>query len=330
MKKFILFVILLGLVGLGLVSFLPGYLSQASNEDTVDIVVASGSSLSKVAEDLSDKGIIRSKLWFRYKGQDIATNIKPGNYEIGPQLAIEDIFEIIQRGEQEEQITLTFPEGFILYQFAQRIEEAGLGTADEFIEATNNYFDSKGYTFDTSDLYFKMEGYLFPDTYRFTKKQSMDEIVSVLASTMEEVFTDEYRARADELGLSVHEVLTIASLIEREAYNDAERSAISGVIYNRLEIDMILQIDATVIYGLGEGKEHMDRVLYADLKVDNPYSTYMNVGFPPGPIASPGKNSIKAALYPEDHDYFYYVLGNDGHVFSKTYDEHKQNISKYR
>ena len=293
-------------------------------------MVPRGANLSTVAEDLYKKGIIRSRLWFRYSGQEIAMNIKPGNYEIEPELSIDDIYEIIQRGEQEEQLEITFPEGFILYQFAQKIEEAGLGTAEEFIETSNEYFNSKGYEFDTSNLYFNMEGYLFPDTYFFTKNQSMEEIISKLVSTMENVFTDEYRTRAEELGLSLHEVLTLASLVEREAYKDTERATISGVIHNRLDIDMILQIDATVIYGIGQGKEHMTRVLYADLEKDNPYNTYIYPGLPPGPIASPGRNSIEAALYPEDHDYFYYVMADDGHVFSKTFAEHQRNVNKYR
>lgn len=330
MKKILIFIMILGIMVIGAISFLPEYLSQGMNNEVVNIIIPRGATLSTVAEELHDNGVIRSKLWFRYKGQDIARYIKPGNYEIQSGLEIYDIFEIIQKGEQEEQIAVTFPEGFILYQFAQRIEESGLGTADEFIEATNEYFISKGYTFDTSNLYFNMEGYLFPDTYYFTKNQSMDQIVSKLASTMEDVFTDQYKSRAEELGLSLHDVLTIASLIEREAYSDAERAKVSGVIYNRLDIGMLLQIDATVIYGLGEGKEHMTRVLYADLEKDNPYNTYKNTGFPPGPIASPGRNSIEAALYPENHDYFYYVLGDNGHVFSKTYDEHLRNVSKYR
>lgn len=330
MKKFLIVLIILIVIGVGAVAFLPGYLSKTSNSEPVTVEVPSGANLSTVAEDLYDKGVIRSKLWFRYKGREISKNIKPGTYEIDTGLALEDIFEIIQQGEQEEQVTITFPEGFILYQFAERIEEAGLGTKEEFIEATNRYFESKGYDFDTTDIYFNMEGYLFPDTYKFGVNQSMDEIVAKLAGTMEAVFTDEYKARADELGLSMHEVLTLASLIEREAYNDEERAAVSGVIHNRLDIDMILQIDATVIYGIGEGKEHKTQVLLDDLKVDNPYNTYMYKGLPPGPIACPGAKSIEAVLYPESHNYFYYVLGDNGHVFSKTFEEHQANIRKYR
>lgn len=329
MKKLSIFIVVVLLFTIGLINYLPGYLSESTNMELVEIVISGGSTLSDVAEDLYNNGIIRSNLWFRYKGRDIAHNIKPGTYTIEPNSNIEEIYEIIQQGEQEEQIKVTFPEGFTLYQFAEKIEEKGLGSAEEFINATNEYYYSKNYDFDTTDLYFNMEGYLFPDTYLFTRDQSMEDIVTILVSTMENVFTEEYNNRSKELNLTRHQVLTIASLIEREAYNDEERAAISGVIYNRLKVDMPLQIDATVIYGKGEGKEHMTRVLYKDLEIDNPFNTYKNSGLLPGPIASPGKNSIYAALYREDHDYFYYVLGDNGHVFSRTFDEHKQNVSKY-
>lgn len=330
MKIFLFIIVLALILGFAAFTYLPGYLSVSNNESSVEVEVLKGASLSSVAENLYEKGVIRSKLWFRYNGQDIAKNIKPGKYTFAPGLSIEQIYELLQKGEQEEQIKITFPEGFILYEFAQRIEEEGLGNSDGFIKATNDYFNSKGYDFDTSKLYYNLEGYLFPDTYNFTKKQSLDEIVEKLVATMENVFTEEDRLRAEELGLTTHEILTIASLIEREAFDDKERATISGVIYNRLKIDMLLQIDATVIYGIGEGKEHMTRVLYADLEKDNPFNTYKNIGLPPGPIASPGKNSIKAALYPEEHDYFYYVFGDSGHVFSKTYDEHINNVNKYK
>lgn len=330
MKKFLVLIVILIIAGFVTYKFLPNYLTETKNDESISFEVKKGASLSSVAQDLYDEGVIRSKLWFRYKGQDMAKNIKPGTYDLEPELDIYKIYEIIQKGEQEEQIKLTFPEGFILHQFAEKIEEAQLGTAEEFIQATEDYFELKGYDIDTSNLYFKMEGYLFPDTYYFTKKQSIDEIVKKLATTMDSVFTDEYNAKAKDMGLSRHQLLTIASLIEREAYNDAERATIAGVIYNRLDKGMLLQIDATVIYGLGEGKEHMTRVLYADLEKDNPFNTYRNTSLPPGPIASPGKKSIEAALYPEDHDYLYYVLGEGGHVFAKTFNEHKINVNKYR
>ena len=332
MKKSYLFLFLIIIIAISIftVRFLPDYLSVTYNDLPVEIEVKKGANLNSVAEDLYEKNIIRSRLWFRYNGQDIARSIKPGTYTIPSKVELNEVYEILQNGEDESQIKLTFPEGFILYQFAKKVEESGLASSEEFIKETDDYFNKMGYTFDPSNLYFKMEGYLFPDTYYFTKDQSVTEIVTKLAETMEDVFTDEYLNKAKEMNLTTHDVLTIASLIEREADNDEERARISGVIYNRLDIGMPLQIDASVIYGLGEGKEHKTKVLLEDLKVDNPFNTYKNPGLPPGPIASPGKKSIQAALYPEEHDYFYYVMGENGHVFAKTFAEHENNIKKYR
>lgn len=332
MKKILVLLILIIIIGIGGVFLVPDFLSQASNNGEVEIVVAEGDSLSSVAEKLYEKEAIRSRYWFRYKGSEIASNVKPGTYTIPANANIDEIYEIIQVGEKEEHIAVTFPEGFILYQFAERVESVGIGSKDEFIEATNSYFQAGDYNIDTSNLYFNMEGYLFPDTYHFTLDQTVDDVVKTLATAMDNVFTDEYVNRMEELNLTRHQVLTVAALIEREAYNDEERETISGVIYNRINEPMRLQIDATVIYGKGEGKEHMDRVLYADLEEDNPYNTYRNDGLPPGPIASPSRNSIHAALYPEDHEYLFYVLSenHDGHVFAKTYQEHLVNEQAYK
>lgn len=332
MKKILIILGLVIIIATASLAFLPDYLSKTANNKDVEIKVEEGDNLSTVAEDLYEKDVIKSRYWFRYKGSDIAANIKPGSYIIPSKVDIEQVYDIIQEGEEKEYLSITFPEGFILYQFAEKVEQEGIASRDEFIDATNRYFQDESYDFDTSNHYYNMEGYLFPDTYHFTYDQTIDEIVKTLASTMDSVFTEEYLNRMEELNLSKNQVLTIASLIERESYNDQERGTISGVIYNRLNKPMPLQIDATVIYGKGEGKEHMTRVLYADLEEDNPYNTYKNQGLPPGPIASPGKNSIHAALYPEDHNYLFYVLSenHDGHVFAETYEEHLANERAYK
>lgn len=332
MKKFLVFLGILILIGVGSILFLPDYLSNTGNTQEVEIIVEDGDNLYTVAEELYERDVIRSRYWFRYNGTHMASNIKPGTYTIPPNTHIENIYELIQVGEEEEYVAITFPEGYILYQFAQRVEEAGIGTSEEFIEATDRYYEENSLDFDTINHYFNMEGYLFPDTYHFNLDDTVNDVVRTLVTTMDSIFTGEYVNRMEELNLSKHEVLTIASLIERESYNDAERETIAGVIFNRLNQPMALQIDATVIYGKGEGKEHMTRVLYADLEEDNPYNTYRNQGLPPGPIASPGKNSIHAALHPEDHEYLFYVLSedHDGHVFAETYDEHLENERAYK
>lgn len=312
--------------------FLPSYLSTVTNSDVVEITVPEGASLSYVSNILFDKGVIKSKLWFRHKAKEaqIDQKIKPGTYLIPSNSTFENIFALLEKGVADKYTVLTIPEGYTLYQIAQKVEELDLGTKEEFIEATEKYFNNN-YSFDTANLFFKLEGYLYPDTYYFTKKQTIDDIVNQLTQTMDNVFTEEYVKKTEELGFSKHEMLTIASLIEREAKHNAERPAISGVIYNRLENGMLLQIDATVIYGIGEGKEHKTTIYQSELDKPGPFNTYTEEGLPPGPIASPGKESIKAALFPEKHNYLYYVLSpeEDKHVFNETYDEHLKDRAKY-
>lgn len=332
MKKFIYILAAVVVLGIGSFLFIPSYLSTVANTDVIEITVPEGASMDYVSKVLFDKGIIKSKTWFRYKAKksQVDKKIKPGTYSIPSNSDFEDIFELLEKGVADEHTVLTIPEGFTLYQIAQKIEDLGLGTKNEFINVTEKYFDDN-YDFDTSDLYFKMEGYLYPDTYHFTKKQTVNDIVDQLAQAMNDVLTEEYMEKAKKLGFSKHEVLTIASLIEREAKHDGERATISGVIHNRLEKDMLLQIDATVIYEEGKGKEHKAVIYQSELDKPGQFNTYTENGLPPGPIASPGKESIKAALYPEKHDYLYYVLSpeEDGHVFNENYEEHLRDREKY-
>lgn len=332
MKRMLLVLVLLILVvGVGGFFFLPAYLNKAINENEEILTVESGDSLSIVSTKLYDSGTIRSKLWFRYKGKEIATKIKPGSYKIEKDLTIQDIYSIIQEGDKELPIVVTFPEGFILYQFASKLEESGISTRDDFIKKTEEFYNANlNQDFSNEDLFFSMEGYLFPETYYFSSKQTIEEIIYTLFKTGIDAWNDDMLAQFQQSQYNKHQILTIASLIEREAYNDEERERISGVIYNRLRLGMPLQIDATVIYGIGEGKEHMSKVSFKDLESDNPFNTYVINGIPAGPIANPGKNSIYASLFPEDHEYLYYVMGENGHIFSKTFEEHKINADKYR
>lgn len=333
MRKVIYILIVIGiLVGVSAL-FLPSYLSTTANTDVVEITVPKGASLNHVSNTLHDNGVIKNKIWFKYRAKEsqVDRSIKPGTYLIQPDSNLVDIFELLEEGIPEEPIILTIPEGYTLYQIAERIASLGFGTKNEFINATKEIFESGNYSFNTENLYFEMEGYLYPDTYYFIERQTVSDIANHLIETTNNIFTEEYKNKADELNLSIHEVLTLASLIEREAKHDAEKSTISGVIHNRLDIDMILQIDASVIYGVGEGKEHNSIIYQSDLDRKEPFNTYKVPGLPPGPIASPSKSSIHAALYPDNHEYLYYVLSpeEDGHVFSKTYDEHLINRAKY-
>ncbi|NBG89094.1 endolytic transglycosylase MltG [Isachenkonia alkalipeptolytica] len=313
-------------------SLIPNYLSTGANEETVTVEISEGDSLRTVANTLHEEGVIRNRYWFRRQAgeEGVDRNIRPGTYEIPPEEPFTEIFEILQVGEQRESVAVTFPEGFTLYEMGARVEDSGLATREEFIEATEDYYENQALSFDADPLFFSLEGYLYPDTYHFDEDQSAMEIVEIMANRMNQVFTTEDYELMDERDLSLHEILTKASLIERETAFDEESDLIAGVIENRLNQEMRLQIDASVIYAVGEGEEHITRVLYEHLEVENPYNTYRYHGLPPGPIAAPRESSIRAALEPAEHDYLFYVVGTEGHVFAETYDEHLENVAAYR
>ena len=326
-----LFFVLLAGTALGALMLAPTFLTETLHTETVTLNVEEGDSLHRVSEKLSDKGVVRSAMWFRREGQTagVDRNIRPGEYQIEPGSSFDDIFELIQTGTQRDQIRITFPEGYTLYQMGGRLEENGLTTREAFLEATEAYFDNLDLEFDADPLFFPMEGYLFPDTYFFEEDYTAEQIVSVMARQMEKVLAD-YIDLAAEKDMTLHELLTIASLVEKEAFGDHERDTIAGVIFNRLEIDMLLQFCSSVLYGLDDGKELANRLLYRDLEVMHPFNTYQFKGLPPGPIANPGRASIEAALNPESHDYLYFVVGNGGHNFSRDYQDHTQNVEAYR
>jgi len=299
----------------------------------VEFTVVEGDSLHRVSEKLKNEGVIHSALWFRRKGQEegIDRLIKPGTLVIEPGSSIQDVFgQLIVDRQLREQIRVTFPEGFTLYQMANRLEEQEIVRAEDFLEAVEAHYQAGSYDFDHAQLYYPLEGYLFPDTYFFEVGVSAEDIVRVMARQMDQVLTPEWRQRAEEMGLSIHEVLTLASLVEKEAFGDFERPTIAGVVYNRLEINMLLQFCSSVIYGLDDGKELANRLLYRDLEERHPFNTYQFNGIPPGPIANPGRASIEATLYPEDNDYLYFVVGDNGHNFSREYRDHLKNVEAYR
>lgn len=329
----VLFVLILATLAAGALILVPPMLSYTVNSEPVSFTIEEGDSLYRVSERLKDEGVIRSTLWFRRKGQEegIARLIKPGTLVIEPGSSIQDVFaQLVIHRQQREQVRVTFPEGFTVFQMAQRLEEQDIVTAEAFLNAVQAYYEAGDFDFDDSQLFFPLEGYLFPDTYFFEVGVTAEEIVRVMVRQMDQVLTQEWRQRAEELGLSVHELLTLASLVEKEAFGDFERPTIAGVVYNRLEIGMLLQFCSSVIYGLDDGRELANRLLYKDLEVMHPFNTYQFKGLPPGPIANPGRASIEAALYPEEHDYLFFVVGDGGHNFSREFRDHLKNVEAYR
>lgn len=292
-------------------------------QGTKFVTIPAGVSAGKVANMLAENGIIHSAFGFRLltKISGKSDKLKPGAYELDPSMAPIAIINKIANGECSES-WITFPEGFTVTQIAERIEEERIGKADEFFQ--NALYNGANFQTNFPHPGNSLEGYLFPDTYLAPSGSPSNKIIEDMLKCFERKVAVPMSEDIQKSGMTLHEAITLASLIEREARVPADRPLVSAVLHNRLKINMRLQCDATVLYALGQ---HKDRVLYSDLEVDSPYNTYKYPGLPPGPIANPGLASIKAALRPAQVDYLYYVARPDGsHIFSRTLAEHQQAI----
>lgn len=310
---------------------------EASTEPIV-FEIKSGTGTSKIAEQLQQEGLIRSGLAFKgyLKWKKQGSNFMAGTYSMNPGVSYEQIVNKLNNGEvvPEEMVKFTIPEGYTVLQMADKLSEEGIVDRDEFIKLAN---DPSAFDVDIikdipvdEELRYVLEGYLFPETYELKKDSSTHDVMQRMLEEFQTKVNSipDLEKELQEKNLSLHELLTIASLVEREVVVDAERPLVAGVIYNRIQQDMKLEIDATVQYLLDKPKA---RLLFKDLKVESPYNTYLNKGLPPGPIASPSLPSIQAALQPEASDYLFYVTKKDGsseHLFARTYKEHQQNIAK--
>jgi len=294
----------------------------------VHIPARSGSAV--VAEKLQEAGVIRNAhvfLWLARLTGD-AGRFQSGDYRLSPSMTSREIIAHLRRGGLDgNDKTVTIPEGWTLKQIAAALSEKGVvkdGAA--FLAFVMRRDSPLSAPFPLPEA--GLEGYLFPDTYRFEANTRPEKVAQAMLDRFTTAFFDQHRAEVERSGHSLHEIVTIASLIEREAEVERDRPRIAGVIENRLAKNMKLDIDATVLYALGH---HKSRVYYKDLAVDSPYNTYRHKGLPPGPIASPGLPSLMAALSPEKHDYLFYVASPDGsHIFTRTEAEHNAVVARLR
>lgn len=303
---------------------------DSNSEKTININIESGTSTDGIGSILKENGLIRDKLSFKIfsKIGGYSSQYKAGNYVFSPTMSISDIADILVEG-REDYNTFTIPEGYTIVQTAESLFQDGLIDKKVFLEAVE--LNDFNYQFLKNSKKGKnqLEGFLFPNTYQVAKNASELDIINIMLRTFDEKFKPEYYKRAKELGYSVDKILTVASIIERECRLDKERPIIASVIYNRLESSMPLQMCSTVQYVLGKQKEVLTN---DDTEIDSPYNTYQIAGLPPTPICSPGEASIKAALYPEDTEYVYFVVSEklDGsHNFSKEYNKFLNDSKAY-
>ena len=292
------------------------------------VTIPSQSGARQIAGILRDHDLIRNeRLFLNYLSSNKLDNqLQAGNYKFSRSQTMEEIADAIVSG-RVDYLTVTIPEGYTVKEIGLLLQRQGMLTEEQWQESIGQpypYDFLKGIPAGEANW---LEGFLFPDTYNISEGASGQQIVDMMLKRFDRAWGEEFAALAEGRKQSVLEIVTIASLIEREAARPQERETISGVIANRMKIGMPLQIDATILYALDE---HKELIYNADLKVDSPYNTYTHTGLPPGPIASPGEESLYAALHPEEHPYFYYVSRGDGsHEFNRTFAEHLQAISKY-
>jgi UPF0755 protein len=302
------------------------YRGYAGAEQFVDIPQGTGS--LGIGERLVSSGVIRdmptfrTALWMSHKGRVL----KAGEYRFDRAMTPFEIIDKMARGDVFV-ITVTFPEGHTIAEMAKIFEAHGLGTAASFVEAASDASLIRDLDPSAKDL----EGYLFPETFALPRRTDASKLVHMMVARFEKVFTPELRQAAAARNLTVRQVVTLASIVEKETAKADERPLVAAVYATRLRIGMPLQCDPTVIYGLVRAGRYDGNLHKDDLSFDSPYNTYRYPGLPPGPIASPGRASLEAAVHPADADYLYFVSRNDGsHAFARTLEEHNANVQKYQ
>ncbi|WP_022853363.1 endolytic transglycosylase MltG [Thermodesulfatator atlanticus] len=301
-------------------------LPAAEGEASPKIVfIKPGTPFKEVAKLLKEKGIIRSELGFTFEAYRLGVvhQLKAGEYELDPRDPPARILRILAKGRVVTHY-VTIPEGYNIYEIARLLDKAGLCKRDDFLQVVKDPSFLKEFNLPGPTA----EGFLFPDTYAFSKGMSPRLIAATMVIRFWKIWNKEFAKRAQEIGVSVKTAITLASIVEKEAIIPRERPIIASVFWNRLKRGMKLQADPTVRYAT---KRFYYRLRYRDLRSRNPYNTYVYPGLPPGPICNPGKDSIRAVLWPAKTDYLYFVSKGDGtHYFSRTLREHERAVDIYQ
>jgi UPF0755 protein len=290
------------------------------------VVVPRGSSFKAVLDSLESSGVLRVRwtLYIAGRALGLTKTMKVGKYLFPRGLSNVEILRDLAEGKSRVLVALPVPEGWRMERTALQCGKILGIDAQRFIALCDRSDFRREMGIDAPSI----EGFLMPDTYRFLWQVSEEEIIERMVGEFQKFYVDSLKKRQQEMHLTLNQVLTLASIVEGEAMLDQERPIIAGVYLNRLKKRMRLEADPTVIYSLPDGRR---KITHADLRSDSPYNTYLNYGLPPGPINSPGRKSILATLYPEKHSYLYFVAnGSGGHVFSRTYTEHRRAVQSYR
>lgn len=302
------------------------YRAYSEAEQFVEIPPGSGPAV--MGRRLEEAGVVRSAEAFRLAVwiRGVGHRLQAGEYRFDAPMSVKEVVDKIARGDVHL-VTITFPEGLTIRQMGDIFEDRGFGAAIDFVDAAGNEQLIADLDPDARDL----EGYLFPDTYSLPRRVAAAQLVERMVAGFRKALTPEVVERGKARGLSVREVVTLASLVEKETAKPEERELVAAVYSNRLRIGMGMQADPTVIYALELLGEYRGNLTRQNMRVDHPYNTYVYAGLPPGPIANPGRASLEAAVNPADVPYLYFVSRNDGsHIFSTTYEEHRRNVQEWQ
>jgi UPF0755 protein len=319
---FLLFLFLLACVAAGGAAWL--ILTPFGPTSETFVTIPTGSSAVAIARRLEAAGVVRTRYAFDLVRAYHHGTLQAGTYRFDHPITPLDAYWTIAHGDVFTK-ALTVPEGANIFDIAARVEQAGLGTRQDFLAAA---IQQTALVADLDPTAKSLEGYLFPDTYRFSPTVTSAQIAAAMVKR--------FRQAAAQVGLTqnVHQVVTIASLVERETAVDAERPLVASVFENRLEKNMPLKTDPSVIYGLELTRQWRGSIYASDLTRDTPYNTYLHAGLPPGPVANPGIPSLRAAMDPARTNYLYFVAAGidaQGHSrFASTLDEHNRNVAEYR
>ncbi len=335
MKKLLLsLIVLIVLVGGGAAAFAYYMVNRIQqpykgfSEPEKFVEIPSGTGAAEIRRRLVQAGVVSDELAFRaalmWTGQ--SRGLKAGEYRFDRPMSVVEVVEKLARGDVYGH-PITFPEGLTIREMAQIVESHGFGTAEEFIQATRDSSLVNALDPAAKDL----EGYLFPETYTLPRGTPVTKLVALMVERFRDTYTALEAKRSGEVELSTRQIVTLASLVEKETGKAEERPLVAAVYWNRLNRNMVMQADPTVVYALVKAGTYDGNIRKRDLDFDSPYNTYKYPGLPPGPIASPGRASLEAALAPANVEYLYFVSKNDGsHAFAETLSQHNANVQEYQ
>lgn len=330
MKKLIIAILLIGIIAAAVAGYLynKAITTPFGNyKEPIVVDIPKGSSVTSIANRLEKKGVIQDQLIFRilYRISYKNKSLQSGEYRFTKALTMQDVIFKLHRGDVVL-YKITLPEGYTLEETADFLWRKHKINKEEFIRIAKNPAPIKDLVPEATDL----EGFLYPDTYMVSRKITAPRMVKLMLSKFREHFTSNMKWRAKELNMSINQIVTMASLVEKETASREERFLIASVFHNRLKRNMSMGCDPTVIYALKRDGVYRGKLGWKELKYDSPYNTRIYRGLPPGPICSPGIASIEAALYPENSAYLYFVAKDSRtHYFSRSLAEHNRAVRKY-